>query len=89
MNYCLHKVVSLDTDRQNAYEAYIIHVFSSQCMNTLQPAVEMWVDQGKDAETSTHQDRTCLDGLHAVAAAAAVGKAECAVHFNLHCTIFQ
>jgi hypothetical protein len=32
-------------------------------MNTLLPAEDTWVDQGKDGETIAHDDQTTQDGV--------------------------
>jgi hypothetical protein len=36
-------------------------------MNTLRPAKEMSIHQGKAGQTITHEDGTSLDGLYPVA----------------------
>ena len=43
----------------------MMHEFTSQCMNTFRPPN---VEQGKDGETSTHEDGTSLDILYLVPA---------------------
>jgi hypothetical protein len=46
----------MDTSGHNVYWEWTVQAFPSKCVDTHWLAEEMWVDHGKDGETSNYED---------------------------------